>query len=416
MPRLIRDKNFFCTAKMVRESVTSSSRRVSRIDRPPIAEINDAAHRIEADGIEIIRLGQAVPWFNPPLWALDSFIYGIHDHSMHRYSPDPGLPGVRALLAEHWFRHRGLSLDPECELHITVGASQAFLSALTSIADAGEVVVLSDPYYFDHLYAVQFLDCRPLFISMLETEQGFSYDIDGTINAVKRGARAVVLVNPSNPTATVLSDSDVNRIASVCAESHCFLIIDETYERFVYDHQFSWHPWMDEDIRPWCLTVGSFSKTFGMAGWRLGYLFGPGDLLDQALKVQDSIAICAPVPAQILLSAILKGPVEEWLSVHLRELRRRRSLTRQSLSAPGTFLSWRASDGGFFSFLVYSHTLNSVEMAYEILRQTGVALVPGSSFGLKGENHLRLSYGSSRMDELEIALKRLVEFRPSSLA
>ena len=392
------------------------SHRVNTISKPPIAEIYNAAQDLEKAGRNIIRLGQAVPWFGPPDWALEQFIYQIHEPVIHRYSPDPGFPELRILLSERWFENRGFFIDPLSELHITVGASQAFMSALTSVADSGDIVVLSNPYYFDHLYAVQFLDCLPHFVPMRETENGFSYDVDGTMEAIKNGARVVVLVHPSNPTATVIHTPDLQRIAHSCAHHGCYIILDETYERFLYEKKTHWHPWMDSKARPWCLTIGSFSKTFGMAGWRIGYLFGPAAMLDQALKVQDSVAICAPVPAQLLLNFILNGHAEEWLNIRIRELRRRLHLARDTFTHPESFLQWREVEGAFFSFLAYDSQVRSADMALEILEKTGVGLVPGSSFGSMGEYHLRLSFGSSSAEELDTALDLLLGFMPSSLA
>jgi len=398
------------------ELSTPWSHRVDSIRKPPIAEVYNAARDLEKAGREIIRLGQAVPWFGPPDWALEQFIDQIHEPAVSRYSPDPGFPELRILLSERWFGNRGFFIDPLNELHITVGASQAFMSALTTVADSGNMVVLSDPYYFDHLYAVQFLDCLPHFVPMRETDDGFSYDVNGTIEAIKNGARVVVLVHPSNPTATVIPASDLQRIAISCARHRCYLILDETYERFLYDQIPAWHPWMDKETRPWCLTIGSFSKTFGMAGWRIGYLFGPASLLEQALKVQDSVAICAPVPAQFLLKIILNGPVDKWLEVRIRELHRRRRLTEDTFNRPGSFLRWRQASGAFFTFLAYGSRRSSADIAIEILRTTGAALVPGSSFGSMGEYHLRLSFGSSTAEELDTALIRLLEYAPSPLA
>ncbi|MCU0612899.1 MAG: pyridoxal phosphate-dependent aminotransferase [Candidatus Eisenbacteria bacterium] len=383
---------------------------MTSIVSPPIARIATLAQAREQTGAKVIRLGQAVPWYGPPEWALAGLASGVHAPELHRYSPDPGLPEVRQLLSDLWFTPRRLVVDPATEIHLTTGASQAFLGALTAVADPGQRVVLTDPYYFDHLFAVQFLALTPRFVPMREDESGFHLNAAGIISEIRSGCAAVVVVDPANPTGSVVEECSLRLISEACAASGTALILDETYERITFSPPRGWHPWRDARTRGVTILVGSFSKSLGMAGWRLGYLIAPPHVMEQALKVHDCVAICAPVSAQVLLRLVLEGPFEEWMRVRLDDLDRRRRSVRQALEA-SSFFRWRPTGGGIFSFLPYRGTSNSLDTATRVLSETGVALIPGSAFGPAGEGHLRLSFGSTPATDFEEALARLAAHR-----
>ena len=387
------------------------SQRVRKIVRPPIAEVAEAARRRERDGHRVIRLSQAVPWYGPPTWAIERVKERLHESVMHRYSPDTGLDDVKSLAAERWFHPRGISLDPIVELHLTCGASQAFVGALTVAADPGQRVILTNPYYFDHLFAVHFLGMEPVFVPMTETNEGFTLDLGRVHETIRQGAAALVIVDPGNPTASVLKSEELRELATSCASHGCMFIIDETYERLVFDGRRRDHPWSIPELRSSVLTVGSFSKSLGMAGWRLGYLFGTELLMNEAYKVHDSVAICSPLPAQALLKEILLGPWEAWIEHNLAELDHRRQLCFELLSDSTGCLAWRRVEGGIFSLVAYRGVQSSLDMAHRALEKTDVVLVPGSAFGPRGEGHLRLSFGSSSLDDLNTALERLANFR-----
>ncbi len=385
------------------------SRRVTSIAEPPLALLSERAARREREGRKVVRLGQAVPWYGPPSWALEALGPSLGDPTLHRYAPDPGDPTVRTLVCDRWFSSRGIRVDPCTEILLTCGASEAFLCALTACCDVGARVVLTDPYYFDHLFAVRFLDLEPRFVRMRETDEGFALDVEAVLEEIGEGCAAVVLVDPGNPTGSVASEEDLRAVACSCARAGTALILDETYERLTFRPR-RWHPWQEEETRSCTVLVGSFSKSLGMAGWRLGYLLASAPLVTEALKVHDSVAICAPTVAQRLLRLVLEGPFEEWCAAILAELDERRRLVRDAL-AHSTLFRWRPTEGGIFSFIRYQSECDSMAMASRLLLETDVAVVPGSAFGSAGEYHLRLSFGSPPLDDLIEALERLRSLR-----
>lgn len=379
------------------------SRRLEAVRMPPIHPMMNRIREMRMAGEKVYSMAQAVPWYGPPEEALSSLSGVLFDPSTHLYSPDPGMASTRFAVAADIQRRRGIPVDCETELHLTCGASQAFLGALLSVADQGDRVIVIEPYYFDHVFAVQFSGLIPDIVAMHETS-AWEFPWDSVRTRIP-GAKAMVLVNPGNPTGSVLSLEQLKQVTEATAREGCALIIDETYERFNFTGSH-WHPWMDEKA---ChvLTVGSFSKSFGMPGWRLGYLFGPGNLLSEALKVQDSAVICPPTPAQVILERCLDIP--GFVEGKSREVRERLNLCRNALeSAQG--LEWRESGGGFFT-LAACPGLDSYKASEMLLSRYRIGSIPGGAFGKAGENHVRISFGCLPDSLLNEAMDALASVR-----
>ncbi len=221
------------------------SDRLMAIRMPPIAEIMSRISELVSSGRKVYSMAQAVPWYSPPSSALDNLTARMKEPSIHRYSPDPGFPWARKAVTEDFRRRRGIDLDPLSQIHLTCGASQAFLSALLAVTSPGGKVAVIEPYYFDHVFAVRFSDLGLLSIPMIEDNGGWTVPLDDLKGAL-REIEALVIVNPGNPTGKVIPDAVMKRIAEMTAENGTFLIIDETYERFGFTGG-TWDPWKDEN-------------------------------------------------------------------------------------------------------------------------------------------------------------------------
>lgn len=374
------------------------SGRMTAVRMPPIARIMERISTLRKEGRRVFSMAQAVPWYSPPKAALRGLADALDHSAVHRYSPDPGFPRTRRAVADDLMRRRSIDLDPGSELHLTCGASQAFLSALLSVTSPGEAVAVLEPYYFDHVFAVHFSGLEPVSIPLKESSRGWELPMDRLQAAMDR-VRALVLVNPGNPTGMVVPDDTMRQLVELSRETGTFLIIDETYERFVFTGD-GWHPWMEE--RPeHVLTLGSFSKSLGMPGWRLGYLFGPAALLRQAIKVQDSVVICPPSPSQRLLELAIEE--EEWILEMSRGVKHRLEACRKALSGNDQ-LTFREAGGAFFTLAAYSGNLDSEEAALHLLNEYGIGTIPGSAFGPSGEKHLRISFGCLSDEEIAPAM------------
>lgn len=377
------------------------SDRMTSIKMPPISVIMRRIAQLKTEGKKIYSMAQAVPWYSPPVPSLEKLADKLSDPSLHRYSPDPGYPSARSAVTEDFRKRRSIYLDPAGELHLTCGASQAFLSALLTATSAGDTVAVLEPYYFDHVFAIRFSNLGLCSIPMIEEDDDWKIPLD-ELDRVLQDVSVLTLVNPGNPTGKVISDSNMKKIVEMTEDSGTFLILDETYERFVFTGD-TWHPWQKEHPRH-VMTIGSFSKSLGMPGWRIGYLFGAADLLKQAIKVQDSVVICPPSPSQFLLETALLEV--DWISKMSEGVKRRLELCRDALSGNSS-LSWRKAGGAFFTLASYESSMTSQEAAMHILDEYGIGTIPGSAFGPAGEGHLRISFGCLSDEELEPAMEIL---------
>ncbi len=385
-----------------------TSDRMAGVHMPPIHPIMNRVRTMREKGATVYSMAQAVPWYGPPEQAMKEFLSEFNSPGFNFYSPDPGGLSTRKALAEDFSKRRNIDLDPSCELHLTCGASQAFVSALMSVADQGDRVVVLEPYYFDHVFAVQFSGLKLDSVPMVETT-GWEVPWKELESRIP-GAGVMVLVNPGNPTGSVLSEEELRRLVSLTGENNCALIIDETYERFNFTGS-DYHPWQ-ESRHDHVLTLGSFSKSFSLSGWRLGYLFGQSYILEEALKVQDSVVICPPTPSQILLEKCLE--LSGWVENRSSQVLHRLNLCREAINR-SRGLEWREAGGGFFTLASIPDGIDSYDLAEFLMDNYGIASIPGGAFGESGNGHIRLSFGCLSDEQLIPAMEMLASVDLSKL-
>ncbi|MGB9300821.1 MAG: pyridoxal phosphate-dependent aminotransferase, partial [Anaerolineae bacterium] len=311
-----------------------------------------------------------------------------------------------------WLAERnGLAADPETEMVITAGGNQAFFLALLTLLEPGDKVLLPSPFYFNHEMSLRVVGAVPMEVPLRE-ETGFQLTFDDLEPYFKMQPRAVVVVSPNNPTGTVYHPEELEHIASAAAARGMAVIFDETYQAFLYDGAQHLSPGSIPEARSHVITVGSFSKTFSLAGWRLGYLIAEPDFVKQAIKVQDAMLVCAPVISQRAALGALKTPLEE-LTRRRAVLSERRQLIAQRLSEISR-LQWHPTDGAYYAFVRVEDCLDSIALSWDLLECAHLAVVPGSIFGRNGEGFLRLSYGSVEGSDLDEACHRLAKYFEST--
>jgi aspartate/methionine/tyrosine aminotransferase len=390
------------------------SGRTSALTRPPIARITRLAAERRAEGHDLIDLGQAILGLPPPPAALAAVRAYLETAAPHGYSPDPGVPELRAAIARFAAEHKAIrAVDPETVM-VTCGANQAFANVLLAISMPGDEVLTFAPGYFDHDYAIGIAGCRPIELPMPERERRFHFDLGEVERAIGPRTRAVVLVSPGNPTAAVAGEPFVRALCELCERRGLWLLSDETYDLLTFAPRTHCSPASVSRYER-IVVLGSFSKIFAMAGWRVGYFFGSQELFEQAFKVQDALVVCAPVPSQLaVLGAI--GSIEPYLNAARIELERRRDALLAALeSAP--WLEAMVPDGATFTLgrIVPRRgepTPDDVALCEQLLLEAGIVAVPGSSFGPRGKGYVRLSFGNQPVSRIEQAGARLARVRP----
>jgi aspartate/methionine/tyrosine aminotransferase len=245
----------------------------------------------------------------------------------------------------------------------------------------------------------------------LDPDRGFAPDLDAIARAVTPRTRLLVLVNPANPTGTVLGRGEMQALLDLAARHGLWVVSDETYEDFVLEPPADgWasaasFPEHSERV----VVLGSFSKSAGLSGWRVGWIAGPPVLVHELLKCHDTMIICAPVAGQRGALAALQGD-RAWLDTHREELRRRRRVVLDTLAASSALETVPGASRGAMVALVRARgrrTFRSTDTALDVIEKTGVALVPGAAFGRLAEGWLRLSWAAAGENELREALRAL---------
>ncbi|MCL2823403.1 MAG: pyridoxal phosphate-dependent aminotransferase [Polyangiaceae bacterium] len=377
---------------------------------PPIAAVSSLAAQLRAQGRDLIDLGQAILGLPPPPEAITEVKRYLSEQGPHAYSPDPGLPALRTAIAK-MLRDRKQFRNAAMENNmVTCGASQAFANGLVSITCPGDEILTFDPGYFDHSYTIKMAGCIETPIPLKIHENRYSFDIDAMCRAISSRTRAIVLVSPGNPTGAVAPREFVEKLCDICHSKGIWIISDETYDFFTYAPVNHCSPAAIADNNNLAV-VGSFSKTLGMAGWRVGYLYGPEELIEQAYKIQDALVVCAPVPSQRGVLAALSH-LDTYVSNAREELCKRRSALLSAIESWG-LVKPRIPDGATFFLGKINSSISDIEFCKHLLTKAGIVAVPGSAFGAQGKGSIRLSFGNQPCDKIAEAGERLRKFFPS---
>jgi len=372
--------------------------------RPPIAIVTALAAQMRSEGADLIDLGQAILGLPPPRAAMDGVRAFLDEPGPHPYSPDPGLPELRDAIAQMLRSHKHIAHATDGGVMVTCGANQAFANALLTVTQPGDEIITFDPGYFDHGYTIRMAGCTEVPVPLAIEGNRYAFDLDAVVAAMTNKTRAVVLVSPGNPTGAVAPRAFVEQLCDVCRTRGVWLLSDETYDFLTFDPAVHTSPAaVADDDR--IVVIGTFSKIFGMAGWRIGYFHGSARLMEEAFKVQDALVVCAPVASQrAVLSAL--SEMDAYLLETRAELRARRdalldsldgwSAARPTIPAGATFLLARLTDN-----------VDDVAFCQRILRDTGVVTVPGSAFGKQGRGTVRLSFGNQPVERIREAGARL---------
>jgi aminotransferase len=386
--------------------------RIQAIELPPFDPLNRRAAELRAAGHQVISLGQAVPFFPPPDTALDAARVAVGAPEINRYATDQGRPSLRAVLAERLSQAFGAGSGSESdsnpaftseELVITAGGNHAFTLALTALVDPGDEVILPAPYFTNHQMAVVNLGAKPVEAPIADRHT-FDVRWADIEPRVTSRTKAIVLCNPSNPTGAPINPVEGARIVREAASRGILVCSDETYMQFVYDGLH----WSAASIDAWrenVVVVGTFSKSFGMMGWRVGFALADAVLCEQMVKVQDAMIICAPVISQVAAEAAVRDSWSYPATFHPELWARRRVLSDGLKTIPR--LKWTPTRGGMFALTRVAGCEDSTRLSHDLLEQTHVVTIPGAAFGRSGEGFLRLSYGYATQADLAEAVTRL---------
>jgi aminotransferase len=380
------------------------NKNVVRTEMPPMVELARRAVELGEEGADVIRADQGAVDLAPPPSFVDGVVESLNDPDVHRYAPDPGLPELRVALAHYGAERFGVAWDPEREIVVTPGANQAGFAALLAIAEPGDEVLLPAPWYFNHAMAVTAIGAVPVPVPT-RADEGFVPSVESVTAAITPRTRALVLINPNNPTGAVYPDEIIRELTEVAVERDLWILSDQTYHELHFADSPSLSPAAVAGARDQIITICSFSKSLGLAGWRLGFLACRGSLADEILKIQDCSVISAARAGQEGLLVALPG-IREHVELVRDSLRERRDRLVEALRA-AKLNRFIEPAGSLFLFLRLPGVEDSLAFCHRLLEEQGIVAVPGSAFGPDGEGSIRLSFGSAAPDRLDETVARL---------
>lgn len=354
-----------------------------------------------------VNLSQGFPDFEPPREIVERLAEASYE-DFHQYSITYGAKNFRCALADKQSPLMGFEIDPEEEIIVTCGSTEAMMCAMMTVTDPGDSVVVFSPFYENYGADAILAGAHPIYVPL--TPPDFSFDADALEAAMKTGPKALILCNPSNPCGKVFTYEELRIIADLCEKYDVYVITDEVYEHIVYaPHRhiyFASLPGMRERT----ISCSSLSKTYSITGWRLGYIIAPKEICDEAKKVHDFLTVGAAAPLQEAAVTGLRFGDEyyKWLTAKYTA---KRDLFARGLDDIG--LIHTVPEGAYYIMLDISEFgyESDLEFCEVLARDVGVGAVPGSSFFREPVNNLIRLHFAKRDDTLNEALSRLNDIR-----
>jgi aminotransferase len=361
-----------------------------------------------------VNLGQGFPDFAAPQDIKQKAMEAIaSDHN--QYAITWGVKSFRDAIAAKtkWFL--GLEIDPETEITVTCGSTEGMIAGMMATVDSGEEVVVFEPFYENYAPDAILSDARPVHVPLYSTETGFAFDRDELRAAFSEKTKAIILCNPNNPTGKVFTHEELEYIARLCKEFDALAFTDEIYEHIIYYPPAGSVPPPPhicmaniDGMRERTVIVNSLSKTYSVTGWRVGYCIAPPDITSAIRKVHDFLTVGAANPLQHA-GAYAVSLGHDYYDELQREYQRKRDFIVPILKDAGFGCSY--PEGAYYVMCDISEFgfANDIEFTKHLIREVGVAVVPGSSFyhhPEMGANNVRFCF-CKKDETLEAAAERL---------
>lgn len=354
-----------------------------------------------------VNLSQGFPDFDPPKAILDRLAEVAHE-DYHQYSITWGAQNFREALAAKQTRYMGRTIDPNREIVVTCGSTEAMMTAMMTVTNPGDKVVIFSPFYENYGADTILTGAEPIYVPLTPPE--FTFDPEVLENAFRQHPKALILCNPSNPCGKAFTRDELELMAGLAKKYDVYVITDEVYEHIVYAPHthtyFAALPGMWERT----ISCSSLSKTYSVTGWRLGYVIAPAPIIERAKKVHDFLTVGAAAPLQ---EAIIPGLRfgQDYYDDLLAKYTHKRDLFCEGLDALG--LVHNVPQGAYYVMMDISEFGYDSDLKFceELAAKVGVGAVPGSSFFREPVNHLIRFHFAKKDETLNDALNRLEALR-----
>lgn len=381
--------------------------RVNRISVSPTMLVLQEAEKLKARGVDVADFGPGEPDFPTPEHIKRAAILALEENKT-KYTPAAGIPPLRQAICEWHAAQLGSSYQA-ADCIVTSGGKHAIFQTICALVDSGDEVVIPAPYWVSYPDMVKYANGQPVFLKTTAGD-GFVLRADALEKVLTPKTRIVIANSPNNPTGGVIPPEEFSKILDLCRQRDVWLLTDECYSHFTYSGANPFSAACLSDSKDRLIVAGSFSKTFAMTGWRVGYILGPAALVSAITKLQSQSTSNPTSIAQYAALAAARGPMDS-VATMLAEYSRRRERILAGLRAiPG--ITCTAPQGAFYAFPDISAHFSAsspddTAVAKDLLELEHVAVVPGAAFGAPG--HLRLSYATS-LERIEEGLRRIERF------
>lgn len=361
--------------------------RVSKISKSAIHEMTRLSKEIE----DVSFLSWAKPTSDTPEHIKEAAILAIKSGAVGGYSENAGLVKLREEIVKKLKRDNNLDAEIS-QILATVGAIEGLAAAVMAIIDPGDEVILPTPTYSTHIRMVTMASGKPVLVPLIEKE-GFALDIEKLEKAITPKTKAILYCSPSNPTGTVFDEKQLRQLAELSLKHNLMIITDEAYEYFVFDDHKHFSIASIPEVRKNVVSCYTFTKTYAMTGWRIGYLHADNELIPQINKAHIPLAICAPVISQYAALAALQGSQECVVKFRQHYLAAR-NLMCERLDNLSSVFDYQKPGGSYLMFprILLNEGQDSTAFCVKLLQEAKVSTTPGIAFGPTGQGHLRLSF------------------------
>lgn len=345
-----------------------------------------------------IRLDLGDPDFPTPPHIQEAAFKAMRDNFTH-YGNAFGEEDLREAICARLYQDLGVRKTPENVL-ITVGGIEAINTICATYLNPGDEVIVFDPGYSAYGVSAALFGGYPIAVPLLDD---FHVDFDILKKKISSRTKIIFLANPSNPTATVLRKEEIINLAQIAQAHNLLLVVDEVYHKLIYEGPKHFSICQVEEAKDKTILLNSFSKTYAMTGWRVGYVVAEAEIIKNLIHFHRALVSCVSVPAQKACVSALLGP-QDCVTRMVSEFDQRRKVVAAGLEKIDR-LTFQPCGGAFYFFPKFAHQLSSKEMTDYLLKK-GVLVRSGTEFGARGEKHLRISFAAS-LDDLRAGLIRL---------
>jgi len=380
------------------------SNRVDQIKKSAIHEMT----RLSKQYNDVAFLSWAKPTTGTPKHINDAVIFAINKGLTSGYSQSEGLPELREEIVKKLKSVNNIHASTS-QIIVTVGAIEGLAASVMAVIDPGDEVILPTPTYSTHITQVRLATGKPILVPLIEKDN-FALDIDAIKKAISNKTKAILFCTPNNPTGTVFPEKTLRELAKLVLEYNLTLITDEAYEYFTYDDNKHFSIASIPEMKKHVITNYTFTKTYAMTGWRIGYVHADEEMIEQINKVHIPFSICTTVASQYAAIAALKGSqdcIKEFRSHYLNA----RNLMCERLDRLNSIFEYKKPQGAYLMFpkILIDQGKDSIAFSKDLLKNAKVSTTPGIAFGPTGEGHIRLSFCVPE-DMINVAFDRMEKY------